>query len=90
MRTIWKAVIAHPGIFHNTVEMPRNADIISTQMQNGTIAMWFMCDPNDEKVIREVFIIGTGHALPTGSYEYAGTVIDGHFVWHVFIGFESK
>lgn len=72
------------------VSMPRNAQILSVQYQEGLLCMWALVDGAAEPVKREICIYGTGHEVfvaPTRRavlLSYVGTVQQGPFVWHVF------
>lgn len=73
-----------------TVELPRGAEFLSVQEQNGEPQMWFRVDTRRE-VVRQVFsIVGTGHPIAPelsrlphlGTFQVAG----GSLVFHLFGG----
>lgn len=57
-------------------------------MQNGVLCLWGMVDLKEDEIELPVCVIGTGHPMPVGlrNKDYVGSVIDGSFVWHVFMG----
>lgn len=78
------------------IEMPVNAKILSAKVQNGTLCIWAMVDPNYEMETRTVFVIGTGWPLidvmfaSRKNLNHDPTFIDtifignGTFVYHIF------
>jgi hypothetical protein len=96
MRAIHKFDLSdHVGEYE--VEMPRNADILCVQMQDGRAKgsvykvnaprIWAIVDDSQPKELRRIVVVGTGWDLPAdiGRGEYIGTYqTDGGFVWHVF------
>ena len=81
-KTIWKFEI-RPG---EPVEMPRNAEILTVQMQYGAPMLWAIVDPDEITEYRSIQVIGTGHPLPDNPRKYIGTfqIDGGRFVLHVF------
>jgi len=72
--------------YKQVVEMPRDAKLLDAQIQNGVLAIWFLCDQAAPITNREIAIYGTGNPLPSNDNigVYVATVQTGHFVWHVF------
>lgn len=68
-----------------SVEMPRDAQILTVQVQRGTVCLWALVDPDAALVTRRIRIAGTGHVIE-GAHTYIGTVqqMGGALVWHVF------
>lgn len=69
------------------VEMPRNADILTVQVQHGAARVWAIVEDDAKAEMRRVVVVGTGWPLPAdmGRGEYIGTYqTDGGYVWHVF------
>lgn len=68
-----------------TVEMPRNADILCVQAQRAQLTIWAVCGWDTPVVNRKFHVYGTGSPLPEPTIgKYVGTVQIGGFVWHVF------
>jgi hypothetical protein len=69
------------------VSMPRGAQVLSVQMQNGKLTVWALC-PAATAVheSRTFHVFGTGHDLPEAadSRTFVATVQDGNYVWHIF------
>jgi hypothetical protein len=63
MKTIWKYPLHL--IDKQTVNMPKGAEILTVQIQNGTITMWALVDPESVKIKRTIEIFGTGHPINT-------------------------
>lgn len=67
-------------------EIPRGATDHHVGIDPGDpsrLAIWFVVDTDRLKVTRELFVKGTGQAIPEYS-TYMGTVVAGIFAWHVF------
>ena len=87
MRTIRKFEIDKgSGAFE--VTMPRNADILCVQVQEGFPHLCAIVDDEAPSEMRRVVVVGTGWGLPDdiGRGDYIGTYPSdgGYFVWHVF------
>ena len=84
MATIYKYAI-EPG--RTEVQMPRDAQVLTVQMQFGNPFMWAKVDPR-LKTERRVFdVFCTGHEMPDDPrLIYVGTfqMNNGALVWHVF------
>jgi hypothetical protein len=67
--------------------MPRNADVLCAQMQDGLIRLWAVVDDKADMETRIVDVIGTGWEMPSevGRSDYIGTIQAGRLVWHVFV-----
>lgn len=69
-----------------TVNLPPVAQFLSVQIQNGKICVWFLTEKDRPPNVPYQFeVIGTGNLIPHGNRNYIGTVLDGSFVWHVFV-----
>jgi hypothetical protein len=85
MMTIWKFPLTTTD--EQVVQMPRNAVILSAQVQGQDICLWAMVNPESPKEGRHIRIVGTGHPFPEGRYcKFIGTVQleGGSLVFHVF------
>jgi len=58
--------------------------------QHNRVAMWALIDDALPLEDRQIAMVGTGHPLPEGVahglWHYIGTVDEGAFIWHFFIG----
>lgn len=83
-KQIWKFNLSVQSNFE--IEMPKGAEIISVQSQNGSGVMWAICDTSAEKETRTFGIYGTGHNMPADGLKYVGTYQEagGALVWHLF------
>jgi len=83
--TIWKfeVPVADGRI---VLDMPRKAQCLDLQMQNGTPCVWALVDPEAPLQRRSFVWVGTGHAVPEHWSGYIGTVQmhDGALVLHLF------
>lgn len=72
-----------------TLELPYNHRVLSTQVQGEAICIWVMTSSIDlledcGTLTRSFVIVGTGQDLPIGELKFLNTVqLDG-FVWHIF------
>lgn len=86
MKTIWKFELKVTD--HQTIKLPKEADILSVQSQNETVCLWALVNPKNELEDRYFEIFGTGHpiALETTLKEYVGTfqLHGGSLVFHLF------
>ena len=81
MKQIWKYKV------ENVIEMPKGAEILSVQIQNGEMfnaCIWAKVNSENELEKRKFVIIGTGHSFDDTNMKYIGTYQDGPFVWHLF------
>lgn len=73
------------------VEMPAGAHVLSVGVKqgDGEISLWASVFTTRPRVLRTVYIIGTGNPLPAhvADAQFVGTVIDHPvgLVWHVFV-----
>lgn len=68
------------------IDLPKDAEILTVQNQNGTPQMWVLLDPDAPTVKRTFLIYGTGHNFDMKHYRYEGTfqLESGVLVFHVF------
>ena len=80
-KQIWKYSL------ENIIEMPKGAEILTVDIQNGQMfnaQMWVKVDTENEMEKRMFEVIGTGQNFDDTNRKYIGTYQDGPFVWHVF------
>jgi len=80
-KQIWKYSL------ENIIEMPKGAEILTIDIQNGQMfnaQMWVKVDTENEVEKRMFEVIGTGQNFDDTNKKYVGTYQDGPFVWHVF------
>ena len=80
-KQIWKYSL------ENVIEMPKGAEILMIDIQNGQMfnaQMWVKVDTENEMEKRIFEVIGTGQNFDDTNKKYVGTYQDGPFVWHVF------
>jgi hypothetical protein len=71
------------------IMMPHGAEILTAQIQNGTIMLWAQVYDDYEGVLeqRKFVILGTGMPVDDQIADglwHIGTVQMGDFVWHIF------
>lgn len=70
-----------------TVLMPRCADVLSAQVQNGVICVWAFIMYDGEMIEPRPFdIIGTGNPVPEDTGRFVDTIQMDGYVWHIFEG----
>ena len=87
MRTIHKQSLNIAD--EQIVIVPQGSEFISVANQGGKLCLWFMCDPQQDKINRIIKIVGTGHLFPEAEFgRFIGTVLTNNdaLVWHVFEG----
>lgn len=71
------------------VSMPKGAQILTAQMQDGYLCLWALVNTDKKSAMRSIVICGTGNPIPSGedftqTHRYIATVQEQEFVWHVF------
>ncbi len=85
MTTIWKYPLQVTD--QQEVRLPRHAQILTCQMQEGIPTLWALVDPEEDKVRAVFYMVGTGNLIPEGGVSgvsYINSVQQGMFVWHIF------
>lgn len=88
---IWKHHISRLrgiyNLFETKIELPKDASILSLKVIGDDLNMWFKFNPTSKTNLESytIRIVGTGFETPTDGFSYIDTIIDGMFVWHVFI-----
>jgi hypothetical protein len=74
-------------IEQQNVIMPRQAQVLTAQLQNGKIQVWAMVDTAKAATPRKFWILGTGQPVPDDciGLPWVATVQMGDYVWHVFL-----
>lgn len=67
------------------IKMPKDAKVLTVQMQKSEPCIWILCDPNNEIVERRFYLYGTGMTV-SHSETYIGTfqMLNGGLVFHLF------
>lgn len=83
MNQVWKYELK--SLTPNVLAIPRDAQFLALQLQNGAPMMWFSVNPDAPKQERIFNIVGTGHEVPETA-KYFGTIQirEGAIVLHVF------
>lgn len=81
---IWKYELPRKTQF--TMEMPKNAKILSLQLQNGKPCLWVVFDTKEKatKQPRKFYIMGTGIEFDNRMSLYVGTYQQEGRIWHLF------
>lgn len=82
MRTIWKFPLSVSD--KQVIAMPKGANILTVQSQNGVGCIWAEVSPRADIKRRTFLTVGTGHDVPRDARKYVGTYQSGPFVWHVY------
>lgn len=93
MRLIWKFPVFKDGEItpRSRIQMPKGAEILSIQLQDGAIKVWAMVNPDAELISRWFHVVGTGHEIDFAwkNYKFIGTVQQGRYVWHFWLEDET-
>lgn len=85
MKTIWKFPLFLDSQEMCSIEMPRDAEILTIYPQNRHYILWALVNPTEPEVIRRNFIIkSTGWEFDDTDLKYISTHQVGGFVWHIF------
>ena len=81
---IWKQVIQVTN--SQSIRAPEGSKILTVQMQNGNLCIWYQCDETAPCSFRTIDIYGTGNPIPDNPGRYISTfqMNDGALVFHVF------
>lgn len=82
MKTIWKYTLHVANA--QSIKIPKNAEMLTVQMQGGEPQLWVLVDPEETKVDVIIEIYGTGHPINKEKLEYINTFQEGDLVFHVF------
>lgn len=94
MLSIWKYGV-EPAAAKQILMVPKEAEILSCGMDAyGVPSIWVLLDTDAPAVPREYYVVGTGWDLSfmddcTSALMFIGTIKDGPYMWHVFVGDES-
>lgn len=91
MRTIWKYELPSPLPLNNVSQwltVPASFRPLSAGVAQNILSLWGEVQAEDDKTKElSVFIQGTGSDLRHIEKEqFVGTVVDGHYVWHIYVG----
>ena len=86
MKTIWKFILEVTDV--QELELPKNYEIISLQVQHGVPCIWVLLNPEEfkkEKV--NIITYGTGNIIINDNVNFVGSyqLQEGAFLGHVFI-----
>ena len=85
MLTIWKYPLPVENALR--VDMPKDARILSVQIQGGMPCLWALVNPDAEKERRMFSVLETGEPIESvEALTYIGTVQQsgGSYVFHLF------
>lgn len=84
MKTIWKFPLAMESK-DQLIEMPRGAQVVNVDMQDGRVCLWAIVDEDMMEEPRIFVVSGTGWGVASYA-RYVGTAAQGGggFVWHVW------
>lgn len=82
--TIWKFPILVND--EQDIEMPRGADILWVDVQQGQPCIWARVNPAAPRENKRIRIFGTGHPMPDELGDYVGTFMmkGGALVFHLY------
>ena len=84
METIYKYPLTI--VDEQDVPMPRNARLLSVQLNRDHVCLWAVVDPDEDIELRRIFCHGTGHDVDPNATRHLGTVQmrQGTLVFHFF------
>ena len=85
MKTIYKFVIEVSG--KQSIKIPKNAVILSAQIQHETLCLWVELDDREPVSDRDIYVFGTGHGIdPSLDIHFIDTVqlMGGDLIFHVY------
>lgn len=92
MLSIWKYSV-EPAAFMQLLTVPEKAEVISCGTDaEGMPSIWVLVDTDAPARLMEYCVVGTGWDLgfmQNRGLMFIGTIKDGPYMWHVFVGDES-
>lgn len=93
MLSIWKYNV-EPAAFTQFLMVPEGSEVISCGTDaEGMPSIWVLVDTNNAPTKpMEYYVVGTGWNLDfmkNRGLMFLGTIKDGPYMWHVFVGDES-
>ncbi len=90
MNSVWKFPLRDDP--EAILRMPKGAQVLSVQVQEGRPMVWALVDPQEKSVRRKFWIVGTGwNVNPDGLGSFVGTIqLAGDLVFHIFDGGEIQ
>ena len=88
-KVIWKYPLEITD--RQELSVPAEAHFLHVGMQGEQLCLWARVDPTKPPMKVPVLIVGTGNPMPPDDdwAYHLGTVQQGPFVWHIFIGWEA-
>ena len=81
MKTIFK----YPLDTRYSLLIPKDAEVLTVQVQNGHPYIWALIDTDKPEEYRTFYLYATGAPIDTGSKNtYIGTYQSDGYVWHLF------
>lgn len=76
-----------------SIEIPACHKILDIQFQESQLVLWALVNPNFVKLLKHIYIFGTGQPIEhysnpsmfTDTYQYLKTIQQNGFVWHIFV-----
>ena len=82
-KVIWKTELTVAD--HQAIQAPEGSEVLSAQLQQGALCIWYLCDPDATLNVMDVWILGTGHTHDSqGDYVDTFQTNGGSLVFHVF------
>ena len=84
-KTIYKHIVEPITI--QVCKLPADAEILSVQVQENRVCIWFLCDPTNPEENRFIEIVSTGekiHETLNVKRIFIGTVQMHSYVFHIF------
>jgi len=85
MKQIWKYKLDYKDAIQQ-IEVPAYSEFLCIQQQLGTVCLWYLVEPNNEPVVKNIEICMTGSDMADSNRMYLGTcqIHDGFIVAHYF------
>lgn len=93
MLTVYKYPI-NPSTEKIELKIPGGGNVLSAGLDpSGQICVWALAQPDEEECITNIYCVGTGWPLDwileeEDALNFVGSVKDGPYMWHVFVGGE--
>lgn len=81
---VWKSTLLFTD--EQEIMVPEGAQILHAGPQGDEMCVWYRCDPNKPKRLRQIRIAGTGHPISDAPWRYIATCfLRGQtLVFHIF------
>ena len=86
LRRVFKYILDFSRSDIVNIDLPKDAEILTIDMQFGSLQLWALVDPLKPLQKRIFRMAGTGHPIENENLDYINTFqeMGGSLIWHIF------